>query len=510
MAKVAELLAVAPPPPAGARFALHVTDTELAIWRDRAVNGPYKTLGDVKPNSQGDWDRIVSNKNGVSSTSGIYSRSSPEPANTSNQFFANNTHNINARRGRDAAFWHLVRWPSESTSAAATTAKTWLLNQVAAINWTDRAIWPLGHFGDINPGFQIVMWLGSVVHIYEYLRASEREGYGTIFTASERTSVLTWLYHAADYWQNDPTAEFVAKFSGSSQRELASPSWTSRSNSTQRHAFKFGNGNNHYHYYRHSNNRWAEIVKLVAMVGAILTSEGFTVPTGASPGRTVDFLYNSGYWWLREHLVYTMGPAGHHGDSNRWSSTNAVKAWTYNSATLAAALYCADILARMGDMRAYQFATRSGGGISGNACQTGDPDKSLLWAAEHHMGYVAELHDHYGTDDNGRLNNDYKIKSWQRAAGDERWYNRDFGVGIFNLHFKSDLLRRCIERDPGGGFSDIPGGYRPPTSSSSSGYGNTVDIGLMGEATMFPGVLFQFAHPDRPISQWPNPYPVVV
>ena len=40
------------------------SDNDLAVWRDRAVNGPYKTAGDAfDPLIPGEWDRIVTNKN---------------------------------------------------------------------------------------------------------------------------------------------------------------------------------------------------------------------------------------------------------------------------------------------------------------------------------------------------------------------------------------------------------------------------------------------------------------
>jgi len=38
------------------------SDNDLAVWRDRAVNGPYKTAGDAfDPLIPGEWDRIVTN-----------------------------------------------------------------------------------------------------------------------------------------------------------------------------------------------------------------------------------------------------------------------------------------------------------------------------------------------------------------------------------------------------------------------------------------------------------------
>ena len=40
------------------------SDNDLAVWRDRAVNGPYRTAGDAfDPLIPGEWDRIVANKN---------------------------------------------------------------------------------------------------------------------------------------------------------------------------------------------------------------------------------------------------------------------------------------------------------------------------------------------------------------------------------------------------------------------------------------------------------------
>src|SRR5690348_7201464 len=64
---------VQPPPPGGGgggsnqRLGLHVTSDELAIWQNRAVNGPYKTAGDVQTNSPGDWDDITTRKTSFNS-----------------------------------------------------------------------------------------------------------------------------------------------------------------------------------------------------------------------------------------------------------------------------------------------------------------------------------------------------------------------------------------------------------------------------------------------------------
>ena len=45
------------------RLGLHFTQEELNIWRQRAENGPYKTRGDVRTNSPGDWERIAGHAN---------------------------------------------------------------------------------------------------------------------------------------------------------------------------------------------------------------------------------------------------------------------------------------------------------------------------------------------------------------------------------------------------------------------------------------------------------------
>ena len=53
---------------AATRLGLHVTQEELNIWKQRAVSGPYKTTGDVSPNSPGDWNRIAANASSLDQT----------------------------------------------------------------------------------------------------------------------------------------------------------------------------------------------------------------------------------------------------------------------------------------------------------------------------------------------------------------------------------------------------------------------------------------------------------
>ena len=40
---------------------IYFTSSELLVWKDRMINGPYKTTGDVDGKfSPGDYDRILS------------------------------------------------------------------------------------------------------------------------------------------------------------------------------------------------------------------------------------------------------------------------------------------------------------------------------------------------------------------------------------------------------------------------------------------------------------------
>jgi len=263
------------------------------------------------------------------------------------------------------------------------------------------------------------------------------------------------------------------------------------------------------------NNRWIAYAAFTGVAGALLKAENFTAPSGASPGRSVQSMYDENLYWVREYLVYAMGPNGTHGDSDRLSddshdvNPNWYRGFSYYSHVLALLSYNTDIMARMGDFRGYNFATRSGGGISSSALSGSDPDKTVRWAVEYLASYIAEERDHYAGKTDMPINNDYKIKSWQRAGGNERWYNREFGMmALNNLYFRSDLLRRVAERNPGGGHPGIPNGYNQHSSDTTQGYSDSFAIGREGECVMFPGVFFMWLYPEiSNMADWPWPYP---
>ena len=89
------------------RLGLFVTQEELNIWRQRAAKGPYKTKGDVSPNSPGDWTRIQKNATAFLSnpSSDRWSGQTQDVCFVSKPSRPSRHYGVNMR---DAAFYYLI------------------------------------------------------------------------------------------------------------------------------------------------------------------------------------------------------------------------------------------------------------------------------------------------------------------------------------------------------------------------------------------------------------------
>ena len=191
-----------------ARLGLHVTAEELAIWRDRAVKGPYKVRGDVSTNSPGDWERIISSKNefmadpaGVrwrgaieeTSGTGCVSRGDNSPA--SDAYLADGWRLV------DTAFYAIVA--RDQTVAKAVTGE--LLAQIdhEDTKFRERSRYCLndGMLGDESPGFKMGDRMMSQLYAVDYMLIAQTENGWSLFTSAQQDNLRGWFGGFAE-WAN--------------------------------------------------------------------------------------------------------------------------------------------------------------------------------------------------------------------------------------------------------------------------------------------------------------------
>ena len=176
------------------RLGLHVTQEELNIWKQRAQNGPYKSTGDVRTNSPGDWTRIVNNKNSFLSNPSAQ-RWAGQTVNSCAQPWAPEPGQGTGYLIVDAGFYYLVADTAADRESVRVAVRNELLAQTATAgtDFSNRTRWcqnsPYGPVTD--EGTTISNWLTRLLFAYDYIRPS--------LTATERSTIDTWFLNAGTY-----------------------------------------------------------------------------------------------------------------------------------------------------------------------------------------------------------------------------------------------------------------------------------------------------------------------
>lgn len=197
------------------------TADELTAWRSReAAASTYYTYGSTQignwtvPSSQysGAYDAdkagVIGYKNAymASRATGIWG--GPTHFNASGQqkhssdgdadYLNNEPDGEHLSRLQGAALYALV---AEDATVAA-EVKTGILEQVAAVDFTDTTVWDGSYITDKNPGFFQAGWFAGVCRAIDYTFGMISEGLISDFSSAERTSILTWVRDGAqNMWQ---------------------------------------------------------------------------------------------------------------------------------------------------------------------------------------------------------------------------------------------------------------------------------------------------------------------
>lgn len=438
------------------RLGLHVTQEELAIWRQRAANGPYQTKGDVSENSPGDWDRIVNRAESFLENpdeelykgytgKGCVPHDSKEPQNI-------------AEKIRDAAFVYLIT----NNTKYSTAVRKALLAQAAepSTDFSNRSLWCADFLRDRNPAFFYAVWMSRLLFAYDYIKRT--------VPAAEKQILDQWFYNAALYFQsnvdNDLSKIWV-------NRKVGDYTLSGYAKVTKIDKAKYLTHTDGYKIPRLAlwyNNRRSAMIFFVTLAGIHLNNKDFK---------------NSGKLFVKEWLKYSTFKDGTIGEFERWSNKSPEQGWQYAMIITDFCIGIADHLARTGDNELYTYSTSAGkfGTEGGN--------KSLELVASNMLKYVNRSHNRYATSNpKNKKNNAYRIDGI--SPKENKHYVFDTWVSQANIYFKNSFLKQVYLRKTNG-TSNYPD-Y--PTRSGSY-------IAWTGAFGIYPGKLFMFGQMEGKV--WP-------
>ncbi|MDA9260883.1 hypothetical protein N9P58_03340, partial [Puniceicoccaceae bacterium] len=429
------------------------SDAHLAEWRDRAVNGPYKSAGDAfDPLIPGEWDRIVANKTTFASNPQADRRQTWEDIQDNG--FAITEH----IKMLDAAFYSLVK----EDSALATVVK-------------DELMWHATRAGEDGVGMQISPtrylrtdsgnwwnpgWMTRMLITADFVKDS--------FSASERTTFNAWISdwaYAIDYSIN---IELGFNFANRYDRDYITglgSNATSSPGFTKGYAYKDARGVLHNQVAavaRYYNNRRAIGAQFFGLAGVFLNDA---------------VLKDRGKLYVEEFIRFSVYPDGSVGEFERNAADRPMRGLTYNGSNLETATWIAEVLRLDGDPGLYNYSTTNG--IWGTECTT-EPAKTLKLAVDTHLDLIENIKLWYL--DSGSITAANRIDNYDEGSN-QYWVVDINFAPIANRYWDDERIRKAYRREN-------PTSVAYSTTIASAGsYGPPWG----GTSASVPSLLFMFA-----------------
>jgi hypothetical protein len=429
------------------------TDAHLAEWRDRALNGPYKSASDsFDPLIPGEWDRIVTNKDLFVASPTADRVSSYN--NSLTQIPVMSQH----RKMLDAAFYALVKEDS-ATADLVVTELLWHANAAG------MQISPTTYQGT-DDNWLRAEWLKRIVTIADFVKDS--------FTAGERTTFNAWL------------SDWAYSYEGSVHTELSTNIFSNRYNrdyvtglnyvatSPQydgKYAYKDASGVLHNQIARVAkfyNNRRAHVAIFFGLAGIFLDDATLT---------------DRGKLYFEEWLQFSVYPDGSQGEYERNVLTYNVNqgAIQYASVNINGACEMASALATQGDNSLFTYSTSNG--LWDSESTGGDPAKTVKLTVETFLDLIEheKLWYHY----QAAVSPEYLLdgKSDSGPMTGYQWVYEIYFAPVANRYWKDDRIKQGYMRTATGSIA-----YSNPIGPAGS-YGGPWN----GPAADKPSLLFMFS-----------------
>ena len=350
------------------------TSSELAQWRDRAINGPFKTAGDAFPNSPGDWDRMKSEANtflNSDNRNGMIWAGLTVPHNTYNSgggvplgqvnspIFGTSYARIYVRL-MSAAFIDLV----EGTTIYRQAIKNYLLAQavVPGVDFSDRYLYPTTTWpsGNNDVIWTVAVWMLKLLRAYDWVG---REN----FTVGEQSTLETWFEDCAYYMSYHADVRSIGPLYQERGVPLEDYVFLVNTKSTPYYRTASQNGPEKYRPgTMYNNRRWGQ-VNYYAHVGVLLNNSTYT---------------DRAKWSVKEFIAFHIDKDGYPYELDRSIPSQPWRGMGYIMNSTQTPIVIAKILYINGYENLYDFTTGVYVNLSGQ--KTVDPVKfkSLRWLVE--------------------------------------------------------------------------------------------------------------------------------
>lgn len=363
------------PAPAGRYF----TVAELARFRDRANNGPYKTKGDAKTNSPGQWTEVESYTKAVMNST-VAQQLWDGPATTIDSASKTGCVALSkvglptpwislGSRLNSAALYALVK----RDQAVARKVAQVLLAQIdhADVKFRDGERWCLpGPFeGHDTLGHVVSFWQDHITSAYFHLSAYEHDNDASLFTAAEWDNLHGWMIAGARWQMVRNETSWAKPFVNALGGDW---SLTSEGRSTPPYSHPLYDGAPKPQTFSiRFSNKWTCRARVYSMVGAVTGDPALIA--GAKR------------FWLA-FLKYGCFPFGAVSDGYR--TAGPVDDWKYGVKQASAFVESAEMLLRcQGDSSLYDLATTDGHNDTKGEHHTGGP-KTLRKMVEDIERYI--------------------------------------------------------------------------------------------------------------------------
>ena len=461
---------------AATRLGMVVTEEELAHWKTRWTNGPYRVAGDVSANSPGDQARI--------NTNATEFRANPTsfrfPGNTSGACFsaATNCPLCGNEKQFDeieaAAFRYLVVGNVADRDAVLTE----LLWHATApgLDFDDGNLWCVPLTWGNERGHTIADFMIKLAFAYDFIQAGTTHWGHSAISAGNLTTLNNWFLDAGQFFeanihQNnldgicpDRKANNYATCNTALASQGLSMRWFEGAANTRTSTFN-----------QFWTNQQAAGAGFVGIVGVLVNNA--TLTTEAKR-------------YFKEQMQYGVYPDNTMDELRRAISGVPAHGWTYPQATLAQLVVIADVQARNGDTELYDFTTSVGVG------NTAGGTKGLKEALKQHLRLMT--HDLRRCGSSVAGNCPPNTDNFLIDSNDETLTNGRMVYDVFtaqaNNYYKDTFIKAGYMRTAAG----APAYPVNPTSGGFEPWG-----GAWGTQ---PGILFQYGNMADDPAKNLNPY----